>query len=327
MAEKKKVATIPVLTKSAGMRAFECEVTGEEVATSECLACAENGAPGCPTTAAYIHTIISDPRPHDFSQRLAKVHEADFGISVTELIYCPRKFRLKMEHSWTEKPSDFYARVLGTAFHAALEGYEGKGIAEERLVATFDFRGKTILFSGKPDLVSYSDAGWLITDYKRTGWPPRNSYSFTCPRCEEIILEGITDRRSLKFHCESCDETFTRRQVHQITHPPEAKEAHIMQISLLALLLNRSEEQYASILEEKHGIIVSGAPPVFAGKVVYLGPRSIIPISVSIDLEAARALLKSRLSDLLDRDLPPKSPVAGWECKYCPVAAECDAAA
>jgi CRISPR/Cas system-associated exonuclease Cas4 (RecB family) len=323
----KSKAVVPIIAKDAGMRAFDCEVTGEEVATADCLSCAANGAPGCPTTAAFIHAIINDPRPHDFSQRLAKAHGADFGISVTELLYCPRKFRLKMAHSWTEKPSDYYARVLGTAFHAILEKYEEQGIAEERMITTFDYRGVKVLFSGKPDLVTYSDAGWLITDYKRTGWPPRNSYSYTCPKCYEVILSGITDRRKLKFYCEDCDEAFRRSQVHQIVHPPEAKSSHAMQISLLALLLNKNEEQYASILEEKHGVIAADAPPAFSGKVVYLGPQKILPITVGVDLEAARALLCARIDVLLRPELPPKEPLEGWECKYCPVAAQCDAAA
>jgi CRISPR/Cas system-associated exonuclease Cas4 (RecB family) len=100
-----------------------------------------------------------------------------------------------------------------------------------------------------------------------------------------------------------------------------------MQISLLALLLNKNEEQYASILEEKHGVIVADAPPSFSGKVVYLGPQKILPIPVGVDLEAARALLRARIDVLLRPELPPKEPLEGWECKYCPVAAQCDAAA
>ena len=328
----KALAVIPIVTADAGMRAFECEVTGEEIPLPECLACSERSAPGCSMFPAYIHQIVNDPRPHDFSQRLAKAHGADFGISVTELIYCPRKFRLKMENSWTEKPSDFYARFSGTAIHAALEDYEGAGIAEERLVATFDYRGKTILFSGKPDLVTYSDAGWLITDYKRTGWPPRSSYSYTCPKCYEVILSDITDRRGIggankPLYCPDCDENFTRRQVHQITHLPEAKLAHATQINLLALLLNKNEEEYASILAEKHGIAVSDASPVFSGRIVYMGPQNILPLPVEVDIESARTLLRARLTVLLRPELPPKDPLEGWECKYCPVAAQCEAAA
>ncbi|MCF6278378.1 MAG: hypothetical protein L3J16_06490, partial [Anaerolineales bacterium] len=250
-------ATIPIVASGAGMRAFECEVTAEEVSPAECLDCASRGAPGCTMFPAYIRQIIKDARPHDFSQRLAKAHGADFGISVTELIYCPRKFRLKMQHGWTEKPSGFYARFQGTAVHAALEEFDGAGIVEERLIATFDYRGKMILFSGKPDLVTWSDAGWLITDYKRTGWLPRTSYSYACPICDEIILDGITDRRGLEFYCPACDTTFRRRQVLQFANLPEAKPAHVMQINLLALLLKKNEEQYASILAEKHGVAVS----------------------------------------------------------------------
>ena len=328
---KKRTATIPTVAVDAGMRAFECEVTGEEVLPDECLACAQKGAPGCSMIPAYIERIANDNRPHDFSQRLAKAHNADFGISVTELIYCPRKFRLKMAHNWTEKPSNFYARFSGTAVHAALEDYESAGIAEERLIATFDYRGKTILFSGKPDLVTYKNGVWLITDYKRSGWPPRKSYSYTCPNCGEVILEGVTDRRGigsdkLPLYCPDCDERFSRKQVSQITHLPEAKLAHRLQLSLLALLLNKNEEQYASILEEKHGIIVSDAPPAFSGQIVYLGPQKILRIPVEIDLEAARDLLRARLDVILRPELPPKEPLEGWECKYCPVAAQCDTA-
>ena len=113
-------AFIPVVQANAGLRAFACEITGEEIALPDCLACAQQGAPGCPAFPALIHNIVKDPRPHDFSQQLAKAHGADFGISVTESIYCPRKFRLGMTHGWVEKPTDFYARVMGSREYHAL---------------------------------------------------------------------------------------------------------------------------------------------------------------------------------------------------------------
>jgi CRISPR/Cas system-associated exonuclease Cas4 (RecB family) len=115
--------------------------------------------------------------------------------------------------------------------------------------------------------------------------------------------------------------------VHQITHLPEAKLAHATQINLLALLLNKNEEEYASILAEKHGIAVSDASPVFSGRIVYMGPQNILPLPVEVDIESARTLLRARLTVLLRPELPPKDPLEGWECKYCPVAAQCDAAA
>ncbi len=321
-------AFIPVVQANAGLRAFACEVTGEEIALPDCLACAQQGAPGCPAFPALIHNIVNDPRPHDFSQQLAKAHGADFGISVTEAIYCPRKFRLGMTHSWVEKPTDFYARVMGTATHALLEGYDHHGIAEERMFVKFPFLGHEILFSGKPDLVTYDPAkGWLISDYKRTAWPPRPTYSYTCPTCGETILDGITDRRGLKFYCPHCDDHLKRAQVTQIKHLPEAQPYHQMQINLLAMLLERNEEQYGAILKEKYGIQVDPTQaPVFSGQIIYLAPSNVVRIPVEVDIAAGRKFLGDRLRAILSADLPPAEPFASWECKYCKVKDACEAA-
>lgn len=319
---------VPVVMPGAGVTGFRCEVTDEPVGQAECLLCAQRGATGCAMIPAYIEQISKDQRPHDFSQQLSRKHGADFGISVTEVLYCPRKLRLKMQHGWTEKPSDFYARWAGTATHAGLEAYSGPGVAEERMIVVFDFRGQKVLLSGKPDLVEYAPSlGWTITDYKRTGWPPRQSYSYACPACNEIILEGVTDRRGLKFYCPTCDADLRRRQVHQITHAPQARDSHAMQINLLALLLLRNEEQYTSLLEAQHGVVTAGNTDRFSGQVVYLGTQGIVRCPVAVDLEAARDLLRQRLDVLLSPDLPARLPEAQWECKYCPVAEHCEAAA
>ena len=328
-ATKKANAFIPVVQASAGLRAFECEITGEEISMPDCLSCAQKGAPGCPAFPALVHQIVNDPRPHDFSQQLAREQGADFGISVTESIYCPRKFRLSMENNWTEKPTDFYARVMGTATHALLEGYDHQGIAEERMMVRFPFLGSEILFSGKPDLVTYDPKkGWLITDYKRSAWPPRPSYSYTCPTCGATILDGITDRRGLKFYCEACDDHLKRAQVTQIKHLPEAKSAHQMQINLLAMLLERNEEQYGAILKEKFGIQVDPTkPPAFSGQIIYLGPSSVVRVPVDVDISLGRKFLGDRLRTILSAELPPAEPLESWECKYCKVKDACELAA
>ena len=64
---------------------FICEHTGKKVDVGVCLACTRAGAPGCPMTAPVIKGIIDGILPDDF------------GLTVTSLLGCPRKERLKQE--------------------------------------------------------------------------------------------------------------------------------------------------------------------------------------------------------------------------------------
>ena len=81
---------IPVepTTSPTGFQGFICEVTAERVTAFHCLACARKGAPGCTMTAPVVRGILSNMRP------------ADFGLTVTTLLGCARKARLKRAHPY-----------------------------------------------------------------------------------------------------------------------------------------------------------------------------------------------------------------------------------
>ena len=118
-----------------GLVGLSCEMTEEPVNFDDCLACAKNGAPGCSMTPALVERIRDGIRPHDFAQRMAEEREADFGLSVTELIYCPRKFRLSKTYPYIEKPTALYRMMRGSGVHADLAQYS-EGIRETRLAWT-----------------------------------------------------------------------------------------------------------------------------------------------------------------------------------------------
>lgn len=69
---------------------FICEVSGEVVFPLHCLECARGGAPGCPMTAPVVKGILDGLRPDDF------------GLTVTSLLACARKERLKQERAASE---------------------------------------------------------------------------------------------------------------------------------------------------------------------------------------------------------------------------------
>ena len=109
-----------------GLVGFLCEVTDEPVTFQECLACAQRGAPGCPMVPAIIHDIASSVRSPEYANDLAIKAGADIGFSATELLNCPRQYRLKKQHPYWEKPSGKYRMTFGSGYHAALSTYQGE---------------------------------------------------------------------------------------------------------------------------------------------------------------------------------------------------------
>lgn len=96
-------------------KAFICEVSGDFVAPNACLACARTGAlPGCQMTDPVIRGILDNMRPDEPEALVA----AGYGVlTITTLLSCPRKWRLKIECDYAEKPSSLWWAFRGQLVH------------------------------------------------------------------------------------------------------------------------------------------------------------------------------------------------------------------
>ncbi|MGB8213551.1 MAG: hypothetical protein WCE68_08335 [Anaerolineales bacterium] len=327
------LVTIPLASAQAGFAGFICEVSGAPVTPPDCLACAQNGAPGCPMTPALVERIITGIRPLQFSQGHATALGAQFGISVTELIGCPRRFRLVREYPYHERPTSLSAAHRGTARHADLALYGGPGLKEFRLAWMFTYTHPNgakvpVALTGQPDLLALRDGGWFITDYKDTDNPPRTTYTYTCHVHPDQVAGRPHWRGRGPFVCPQCGE-LTRSQVDEYIAPPAARPGHAMQINLLALLVSKCApllaEAYNAELERYHWVTPPAGQdtPVSGGEIAYLG---LLRCPVAPDTAAALALLKRRLAALLSPDLPPilADKESVWECGYCPLKDTCE---
>ena len=297
-----------------GLVGLLCEVTEEPVTFQECLACAQRGAPGCPMVPAIIHDIASSIRSPEYANELAKQAGADVGFSVTELLNCPRQYRLKKQHPYWEKPSGMYRMTFGSGYHAALSMYSD-GITEETLTWKFTLQGKSILLVGTPDLIELKPDGWFITDYKVTGNPP---FGRKVPICNHCDLEMYKGEDGLT--CPNCGALNPRSSaISRIYQPAQARSSHVEQVNLYALLI----EKNAAMLAKKHNLI---APAGFCGaQIAYLSQKGVVRCDVQLDRAEALALLKLRLSPLLSNNLPPVIDDEDelWRCDYCAVRAHC----
>ncbi len=327
-------AVVPVAVVQAGFAGFLCEVSGDPVAPSECLACAQKGAPGCPMTPALVERIILGIRPLDFSQRRAAAAGAEYGISATELIGCPRRYRLVREHAYHERPTSLAAAQRGAARHADLALYNGPGLKEHRLSWKFHYTHPggsriPVVLTGQPDLLTLQDDGWFITEYKDTHNPPRTTYTYTCRVHPDQVAGRPNWRGRGPFACPDCGE-LTHSQVDEYIAPPSARSGHAMQVNLLALLAGKNAAHLAEtynhdLQRHKNWSTPPAKPdtPVCGGEVAYLG---LLRCPVVPDVDAALTLLKRRLAALLSPDLPPilSDKEAIWECGYCPVRDVCE---
>ncbi len=304
------------ITTQTGLVGLLCEVTEEPVTFQECLACAQRGAPGCPMVPAIIHDIASSIRSPEYANDLAKQAGAEVGFSVTELLGCPRQYRLKKQHPYWEKPSSMYRMTFGSGYHAALSTYSA-GITEETLTWKFKLLGKSVMLVGTPDLIELKPEGWFITDYKVTGNPPFGRKVPICNHCDLEMYKGDDG-----LTCHNCGALNPRSSaISRVYRPAQARSSHVEQVNLYALLIEKNAVQIA----KKHGL----AEPVehtCGGQIAYLSQKSIVRCDVPIDRAAALALLKTRLSALLSDTLPPILDDADelWRCDYCAVRAHCE---
>ena len=294
-----------------GLVGMLCEVTEEPVTFDECLACAQRGAPGCPMTPAVIERIRDSIRPANYAQAMAEARSADYGFSVTEVIYCPRQHRLQNQFTYWERPRDLYRMQRGTGVHTDLAQYSD-GIKETTLTWKIKFQEKTVLLIGSPDLIEARPEGWYITDYKVTGNPPRKTRVSVCSGCEAEIFEDAKGGPV----CPNCGPIF-KSKVNRVTRPPQARDGHVRQINLYSLLVEKNAEKLAA----DHGLQDPG--DVCGGQVVYLPKDVPLRCEVPIDRAGTLAFLQERLSALLGPDLPPVL-IGGWQCDYCPVRSQCE---
>lgn len=118
--------------------------------------------------------------PHEvlllIQQQVSKVRPD--GISVTQLLGCPRKVWLEKTNDWFSSPIENWPSLRGTLVHSLLEQTSGQG-AEVEVRYEREHRGVTI--SGQPDSVRTLGTGKrrLLRDWKSTAKLPYydNAYS------------------------------------------------------------------------------------------------------------------------------------------------------
>ncbi len=256
---------------------FICEHTGKKVEVGVCLACALAGAPGCPMTAPVIKGIIDGMRPDDF------------GLTVTSLLGCPRKERLKHEWPYYLKPSESWWAYRGQLMHGISYAFakdDSNAIAETRFSMLVDTpNGETIIVSGQPDLVLLDHKH--ITDYKTTKRVPRPWLTFTCPETGKVIREGQWAPREKAISCPYCKKGEHARKDIKKVGPPRPYSTHIQQLSLYRLLL------------WENGIELEN------GEIVYqdMAEQLRIPVDL-LTIAQTTALLESRVALHTQEDLP-----------------------
>jgi hypothetical protein len=278
---------------------FICETTGEPVAPQTCLACARNGAlGGCPMTAPVIKGILANLRPDNF------------GITITTLLGCPRKFQLKQEWDYNLRPSELWWAYRGQLMHDVSARYaqdDPNAVVEQRYSVMVEAPAGLNIISGQPDLV-YLDRHHVL-DFKTTKAVPGPWRVYTCPETGLIIREGPYAWRTKMIACPHCfDGEHVARQIVQ-EGPPRAKKAHIQQVSLYRLVL------------AEHGVAVDTA------EIIYMDMREQVRIPVELlPLAEAWKLIEQRLALFTTNSLPDilRDPEEFWECDFCPVRSVCE---
>ena len=278
---------------------FICEATGEPTPPQTCLACARNGAlPGCPMTAPVVKGILANMRPDDF------------GVTITTLLGCPRKFQLKQEWDYNLRPSEMWWAYRGQLMHDVSARYaqdDPNAIVEQRYSVMVEAPQGLNIISGQPDLV-YLDRRHIL-DFKTIKAVPGPWRVYTCPETGTVIREGPYACRTKMIACPHCfeGEHLTRQVVQEC--PPRAKKAHVQQVSLYRLVL------------AEHGIQVDTA------EIVYMDMREQLRIPVELlPLDEAWKLIEQRLALFTTGLLPDilRDPDEVWECEYCPVRGVCE---
>lgn len=280
---------------------FYCEVTEQPVATEQCLTCARAGAlAGCPMTAPVIKGILSNLRPDNF------------GLTVTTLLGCPRKERLKQLHSYWLKPTELWWAYRGQLMHGIAAQYiagDANAFAEMRLAALFPSGNSDELaeITGQPDLVLL-DLKKLV-DHKTTKSVPGPWRTWLCPETGAVIRESSFAWRNKMMACPHCETGSHIAREIVVESAPRAYGRHVQQVSLYALLL------------AENGIQVESAEIVYQDMSAQLRvPVDLMPRDEAIEL------LQNRLRLHLQPNIPEvlTNPTDLWECDFCPVRSPCE---
>jgi hypothetical protein len=279
---------------------FICDAEDLPVTIEGCLACARSGAlPGCHQTVPVLNGIAQGLRPDDY------------GLTVTTLIGCLRKWRLMRETAYWLKPAQSYWAYRGQLLHGVAAHYaadDPHAIAEQRFTLTIDLPdGQSIEVSGQPDLVLRDQR--LLIDYKTTKAVPTGWRSYVCPATDQLIAEGPYALRRKSIECPHCARGSHLTKSIETIGPPRAKPHHALQVSLYRLLLHRN------------GIEVDQA------EVLYLDmdKQCRIPVDL-LPLDEAERYLRERVALAVQADLPPIliDPEELWQCDFCPTRATCE---
>lgn len=258
------------------------------VSQTECLICARGGAlPGCQMSPAIVAGID------------AGMHRDVQGVSVTQLLGCPRRRKLEAEVEFYISPKSSYWAFRGTMLHQALAGYSAPGvIVEER-----HYFPDAPHVSGQPDLVD--TVRRHLIDYKSTTLPA-SIKTITCPHCNATLYQARAAYRNKYIGCESCGKEKMIAGELMLETPPQPYEHHTQQVSLYRLLLWENDIE------------------VDTAEIVYLDFQRMLRLPVELlSLEKARELLNARLAAHAVAE-PPMLPAGeDWECNYCPVRAAC----
>ena len=146
-----------------------CETTGRPIPLHDCLECAEHRqVPACPFPPTVLKALANSLRGDDgLLEALALAKRAGVALlRVTSLLGCTRQAWYALQGPGPlEKPSEHWARLRGTIFHAALESLAGEeALAETRLIVSLEELGARAWIAGKVD--HFDPALRLITDYK-----------------------------------------------------------------------------------------------------------------------------------------------------------------
>ena len=282
-------------------RGYICEVSGQKVATATCLQCAlHGGVDNCPLTYPLLKGIAKQQQP----RRLAQGYERTV-VSVTELLGCPRQWRLKQQYPHYVKPSQAYWAFRGTLAHELLAGNTPPGaFVEQRFYHPVN---DEYMVTGQPDLVTQEG---VLVDYKTTKSLPDTIKTYYCPECGAIMRRNQwRSRRNYRINCPHCHtpgKQYYGRDIEPVISPPEPYEHHVAQLNYYAWLL------------AQHDIEVQAA------QVVYLDMSGVLRLEAELTSAATtEEQLKQRLL-AFKRDERVKDVAADpWNCKYCAVSAVC----
>ncbi len=279
-----------------GFQGFICEYDQSTVDPLGCLYCAREGSPApCQMTAPVIAGII------------AGLRDDDFGLTITTLIHCARKARLRRLAPYWNKPSDLWWIYRGQLMHDVARIYaEGdpNATAEQRFSMLVELPdGQLVEITGQPDLV-YTERGHLV-DYKTSKRVPGTWKQYRCPDTDELIYESSLAWQRKNIKCPHCEAGEHEAKAIVTEGPRRPYSSHAAQVSLYRLLLS------------ENGMEINTAEIVYQD----MAEQVRLPIDL-IPLEDAYAYLVRRVAIHSSPTLPDVEE--SWECDYCPVRSTCD---